>query len=107
MSLPLNLLKRMIKAGTLCVVLPDGNEHNIGSGEPSVSWNIHKKGTLGKIARNPFLNLGETYIEQEWDVQDNRLTDSIDGVAIQLGGIVFGPITSVLHPCINPVLEQH
>ena len=75
MSLPLDLLKRMIKAGTLRVVLPDGKEHSLGSGEPSVSWYIRKKGTLGKIARNPFLNLGETYIEQEWDVPDNRLTD--------------------------------
>ncbi|MCY3883697.1 MAG: cyclopropane-fatty-acyl-phospholipid synthase [Gammaproteobacteria bacterium] len=75
MSLALDLLKRLVKEGTLQVVMPDGKEHNFGSGEPSVSWFIRKKGALGKIARNPFLNLGETYIDQQWDVQDNRLTD--------------------------------
>ncbi len=75
MSLALDLLKRLVKDGTLQVVMPDGGEHNFGSGEPSVSWLIRKKGTLGKIARNPFMNLGETYIDQEWDVQDNRLSD--------------------------------
>lgn len=75
MSLPLDLLKRLVTDGTLQIVMPDGREHKFGSGEPSVGWLIRKKGTLGKIARNPLMNLGETYIDQEWDVQDNRLTD--------------------------------
>lgn len=75
MSLALDLLKKSVTDGTLQVVLPDGTEHQFGSGEPSLSWLFRKKGTLGKIARNPFLNLGETYIDQEWDVRENRLTD--------------------------------
>ncbi|MCY4142513.1 MAG: cyclopropane-fatty-acyl-phospholipid synthase [Gammaproteobacteria bacterium] len=65
----------MIRTGTLNVVMPDGGEHTFGSGEPSVAWMIQKSGTLSKIARNPLLNLGETYIDQEWDVQEGRLAE--------------------------------
>lgn len=55
--------------------MPDGGEHSFGSGEPSVVWKIQNSGTLSKIVRNPLLNLGETYIDQEWDVPDGRLAD--------------------------------
>ncbi len=55
--------------------MPDGGEHSFGSGEPSVVWKIQNSGTLSKIVRNPLLNLGETYIDQEWDVPDGRLSD--------------------------------
>ncbi len=75
MTIPLRLLSRMIKTGTLNVVMPDGGEHSFGSGEPSVAWMIQKSGTLSKIARNPLLNLGETYIDQEWDAQEGRLAE--------------------------------
>ena len=75
MSLPLALLERLVKSGTLRVVLQDGSKYSFGTGEPSVTWKVRRKSALQRILRNPFLNLGESYMNKEWSVEDNRLSD--------------------------------
>ena len=64
-----------IKHGSFKLVHPNGDEQIYGSGQASVVWKINDTRVLSKIVRNPLLNLGETYIEGGWDVEDGKLAE--------------------------------
>ena len=64
-----------IKHGAFKLVQPNGDEQVYGSGQASVVWKINDARVLSKIVRNPLLNLGETYIEGGWDVEDGKLAE--------------------------------
>ena len=64
-----------IKHGSFKLVHPNGDEQIYGSGQASVVWKINDARVLSKIVRNPLLNLGETYIEGGWDVEDGKLAE--------------------------------
>ena len=66
-------LRENIKHGAFKLVHPNGDVHAYGNGPASVVWRINDSRVLSKIVRNPLLNLGETYIEQGWDVDDGKL----------------------------------
>ena len=66
-------IRENIKHGSFKLVHPNGDEQAYGDGPASVVWRINDTRVLSKIARNPLLNLGETYIEQGWDVEDGKL----------------------------------
>ena len=69
----LSLLGRFIRRGTLELVEPGGERHVFGEGEPRAEWIMHREGAMRSIARNPTLNLGETYIDGDWDAGDGDL----------------------------------
>ena len=64
-----------IKHGSFKLVHPNGDEQIYGSGQAPVVWKINDTRVLSKIVRNPLLNLGETYIEGGWDVEDGKLAE--------------------------------
>ena len=64
-----------IKHGSFKLVHPNGDEQIYGSGQASVVWKINDTRVLSKIVRNPLLNLGETYIDGGWDVEDGKLAE--------------------------------
>lgn len=66
-------IRENIKHGAFKLVHPNGDEQVFGDGPASVVWRINDTRVLAKIARNPLLNLGETYIDQGWDVEDGKL----------------------------------
>ena len=66
-------IRENIKHGAFKLVYPNGDEQVFGDGPASVVWRINDTRVLSKIARNPLLNLGETYIDQGWDVEDGKL----------------------------------
>ena len=64
-----------LKHGSFKLVHPNDDEQIYGSGQASVVWKINDTRVLSKIVRNPLLNLGETYIEGGWDVEDGKLAE--------------------------------
>ena len=68
-----------IKHGSFKLVHPNGDEQIYGSGQASVVWKINDARVLSKIVRNPLLNLGETYIDGGWDVEDGKLAELLAG----------------------------
>lgn len=79
----LSLLESHIKKGTLHLHLADGEVHTFGAGLPEVDWVIHRPDTMKRIASDPELMLGETYMNGEWDVgEKGDLTDLIDLLVI-------------------------
>ena len=73
----LELFERFVKHGELTLVDVDGVRHRFGSGTPKVTWLMRHPDSLRRIVSNPALELGETYIEEGWDVADGSLTDLI------------------------------
>lgn len=80
----LKLLDRHIRYGTLTVVEPDGRRHTFGAGEPSATWVLRKPGTARRILLNPGANLGETYLDGEWDVEGGALADLLTVLRVNM-----------------------
>jgi cyclopropane-fatty-acyl-phospholipid synthase len=71
----MKLFEEHIKRGELTIVEADGTRSHYGEGEPKATWIIRKPGTIREILTNPAMNLGETYIDQAWDVADGKLVE--------------------------------
>ena len=69
------LLQKHVRHGTLTLVTPDGARQTFGDGSPRATWVVRKPRTILKILLNPGANLGETYMDEEWDVEDSELID--------------------------------
>ena len=71
----LRLLEQFIQRGRLTVIDHQGEERVFGAGEPTAAWRLNRPSTFMRILRNPQLNLGETYMDDEWDVAEGTLHD--------------------------------
>lgn len=69
------LLQKHVRHGTLTLVTPDGARQTFGDGNPKATWIVRKPRTMRKLLLNPGANLGETYMDEEWDVEDGELID--------------------------------
>lgn len=67
-------LQKHLRRGSLTLHLPDGLRR-YGDGEPHADWIIRHPDTLKRIARDPELMLGETYMQGDWDVPDGKLLE--------------------------------
>lgn len=76
--MPLKTLEETIRVGCLNLRMPDGTWHRFGSREPEAYWYLNDASTLACVARDPELNLGETYLEKRWNAGDG------DGLRILL-----------------------
>ena len=68
----------------MTLVNHDGREQRLGAGEPAAAWRLNRPSTLMRILRNPQLNLGETYMDGEWDVGEGTLHDLLTILRINL-----------------------
>jgi cyclopropane-fatty-acyl-phospholipid synthase len=77
----LKLLQRYLKVGRLTLVEPNGTRHEFGTGQGAAgrhaTWVIRSPDCMRRILRNPLLNIGETYMDEAWDVEDAPLADLI------------------------------
>ena len=62
--------------------------HRFGSGTPKATWVMRKPDTLRRILNNPALELGETYMDEGWDVTDGSLADLLTILRNNLGDLV-------------------
>ncbi|MEO7557732.1 MAG: cyclopropane-fatty-acyl-phospholipid synthase family protein [Gammaproteobacteria bacterium] len=66
-------LEKKLRHGQLTLHLPPGRVETFGNGPPYAEWIVHSPATLRRIARDPEMMLGETYMNGEWDVPQGRL----------------------------------
>lgn len=85
------LLRRHVRDGTLTLVTPDGRRETFGDGSPKATWAIRKPGTMVRILLNPAANLGETYMDSGWDVEDGELVDLLTILRTNLESAVSSP----------------
>jgi cyclopropane-fatty-acyl-phospholipid synthase len=84
----LELFERYVRRGELTLIEADGVTHKFGSGAPKVTWVMRKPDTLRRVVTNPALQLGETYMEEGWDVVDGSLADLITILRSNMGDLV-------------------
>jgi cyclopropane-fatty-acyl-phospholipid synthase len=84
----LALFERYIKNGELTLVDTAGARHRFGSGTPKATWVMRRPDTLRRILANPALELGETYMEEGWDVAEGSLADLITILRRNMGDLV-------------------
>ena len=77
MAIYLSLLEKHLKKGTLTLSLPGGDTHTFGTGKPEAHWVVKDEKALLRIARDWEFELGETYMQELWSVQDCSLADLI------------------------------
>ena len=61
------ILADAIKTGRLTVRYPAGTVGRYGEGSPDAEWVINERSVIRRLIRNPWLELGETYMEGAWD----------------------------------------
>ncbi len=65
-----SMLQKRITEGSLLLRDETGAEHLFGSGEPRATMVLEKPGVLRRILRNPALELGDSYIDGDWNTPD-------------------------------------
>ena len=61
------ILSNTIKTGSLTVRYPDGRTEQYGQGAPAAEWRIKDRGIIRRLLKDPWFELGETYMEGGWD----------------------------------------
>ena len=93
------LLQKHVRHGTLTLVAPGGARRTFGDGSPRATWIIRRPRTMSKILLNPEANLGETYMNEEWDVEEGDLVDLLTILRTNLEPAVAGRgMTALLRP---------
>lgn len=68
-----SLLNRRIKAGSLRIVLPNGQQEVFGKGPPEAEMVIHRRQALFEMLLNPHLKIGECYMNGDWSAGKSGL----------------------------------
>lgn len=69
----LDLVAKRIHTGTLRLQESDGSVRTIGRGEPVAEVVLNRPGVLRRIMKNPDLELGESYMDGDWDAGEHGL----------------------------------
>ena len=76
MALIDTLLGKLIRKGTLTVVMPDGRARNFGPGGGNeVTVHLADRRTAFAIARNPRLGFGEAYMDGRIRIEGGDILD--------------------------------
>ena len=83
------LFERLVRFGELTIIDHDGRritfgQKESGRDEPCVTWRLNKPGVINHILTNPRLNLGETYMDGNWDIAQGTLHDLLSILRINL-----------------------
>jgi cyclopropane-fatty-acyl-phospholipid synthase len=72
------LLARGIKQGCITLIGPHGRTESFGQGEPRVTVKLVDRSTDLALAFNPWLKVGEAYMDGKLTIEDGSLYDFID-----------------------------
>ncbi len=64
------MLRQRITQGRLILRDENGEEHHFGEGQPEAYMTLNQPGVLRRIVRYPALELGESYVDGDWDTPD-------------------------------------
>jgi cyclopropane-fatty-acyl-phospholipid synthase len=73
-----HLLSRGIRQGCITIVDPAGRRQHFGEGEPRVTIRIVDRTTDWSLAFNPWLKVGEAYMDGKLVIEEGSLYDLID-----------------------------
>ncbi|HLT00956.1 MAG TPA: cyclopropane-fatty-acyl-phospholipid synthase family protein [Geminicoccaceae bacterium] len=89
--------KRVLTEGDLVIIDAAGRRHRFGDGSgPSVTVRLHDSALHRRLAINPFLHLGEAYMDGSLTIEEGTLYDFLDICAANVGRVGTHPLTRVL-----------
>jgi cyclopropane-fatty-acyl-phospholipid synthase len=89
--------KRTIKKGDLTIIDAAGRRHRVGDGRGrSVTVRLHDKSLHHRLAINPFLHLGEAYMDGTLTIEQGSLYDSLDICAANIARVGAHPLSRIL-----------
>ena len=92
-----SLLKTIIKHGALTVVSADGRTREFGDGQgPRVTVRLHDKSVATEMALNPYLKLGEAYVDGRLTIDPPAtIYEFLDLLTANLGTRFAGPVFEI------------
>ena len=84
-SLLARSLRQMLHTGTVAITLPDGGRLVIGQGLPRVALKLHDWRTVFRLATNPNLAAGESYMDGRLTMERGDIYDLLDLCMINFG----------------------
>jgi cyclopropane-fatty-acyl-phospholipid synthase len=89
--------KRVIREGDLTIIDAAGRRHRFGEGGgPSATIRLHDSALHHRLAINPFLRLGEAYMDGTLTVEQGSLYDFLDVCAANVGRVGTHALSRVL-----------
>lgn len=85
MFLLLNLLRQVIRKGSLTIIGPGGEIYRIGNGLPSVTIRITNRAAVWRLFLNPDLAIGEAYMDGSLLVENGHIYDFLELCLSNLG----------------------
>jgi len=71
--------RRVIRFGRLTVIDAHGGRHELGTGEgPRATVRLHDRSLHWRLALNPFLHIGEAYMDGTLTIEEGTLYDFLD-----------------------------
>jgi cyclopropane-fatty-acyl-phospholipid synthase len=89
--------QRTITEGDLTIIDAAGRHHRVGDGRaPSVAVRLHDKSLHHRLAINPFLHLGEAYMNGTLTIEQGSLYAFLDVCAANVGRVGAHPLSRIL-----------
>lgn len=79
----LTRLEEQLRGVSVDIHQPDRPVLRIGQDGPVVDWHIHCQDTLQRVLKHPELDLGNSYVKGEWDIDTRHLARLIAAVVPQ------------------------
>jgi cyclopropane-fatty-acyl-phospholipid synthase len=89
--------KQVIREGDLTIIDAAGRRHRFGDGRgPSAAVRLHDRALHHRLAINPFLHLGEAYMDGTLTVEQGSLFDFLDICAANIRHVGAHPLSRIL-----------
>ena len=86
--------KRTVTEGDLTIIDAAGRRHRVGDGRGcSVTVRLHDKSLHHRLAVNPFLHLGEAYVDGTLTIEQGSLYDFLDVCAANVARVDAHPVS--------------
>jgi cyclopropane-fatty-acyl-phospholipid synthase len=89
--------KRVIREGDLTIIDAAGRRHRVGDGRgPGATIRLHDKALYHRIPINPYLYVGEAYMDGTLTIEQGSLYDFLDVCATNVERVVAHPLSRIL-----------
>jgi cyclopropane-fatty-acyl-phospholipid synthase len=89
--------KRVIREGDLTIIDAAGRRHRVGDGRGrSATIRLHDSSLHHRLAINPFLRLGEAYMDGTLTIEQGSLYDFLDVCAANIGHVGADALSRIL-----------
>lgn len=82
------LLRAGIRSGRIAVIDHQGQRRDFGSGAPSVTIRLHDRRLSWELGLNPWLKVGEAYMDGRLTIEEGTLYDLIDIAMLNTDGLL-------------------